>query len=540
MIPGDAVPGMTLLRDPRMNRGTAFSSADRLHLGLAGLLPPRVETIAEQSARVLENVRARTEPIEKYLYLSALQGENETLFYRVVLDNLQELLPIVYTPTVGQACQEWSRRYFGARGLYLTPEHRGHIVDVLAQWPRRDVAIIVVTDGGRILGLGDLGMNGMGIPIGKLALYTVCAGVAPDRCLPVTLDVGTDTESLRNDPFYLGRRAPRLSGERYDALVEEFVAATQAVFPHAVLQFEDFNNANAFRLLDRYRERLCCFNDDVQGTGAMGLAGLYSAGRITGRGLPEERLLFVGAGEACLGIGAAVVAAMQDAGVPEAEARSHCLFVDSQGLVVSGRTDLAPHKRAVARELAPCASLEQVIGQFRPTVMIGASGQPGIFTPAVLQAIARVSERPVVFALSNPTSKSECTAEAAYRATRGNVLFASGSPFGPVELEGRSYTPGQANNSYVFPGLGLGLIVSKSKRVTDRMFLAAARALSSTVSGQDLEAGRVYPPQSRMREVAVAVASAVTGAAFADGVAGTPPCDPVKLVREAMYWPKYD
>jgi malate dehydrogenase (oxaloacetate-decarboxylating)(NADP+) len=532
--------GVATLRDPLANRGSGFSALDRQRLGLGGLLPARVESIEDQAVRAIANVRAKSSPIEKYCYLAALQGENETLFYRVVVDNLQETLPLIYTPTVGQACQEWSRRYFQPRGLYITPEDGGRVAEILARWPRKETSIIVVTDGGRILGLGDLGMNGMGIPIGKLALYTACAGVPPGRCLPIQLDVGTDTAAVRDDPFYLGRRTPRLTGPAYDALVEEFVAATQTVFPGVVVQFEDFNNANAFRLLARYRDRLCCFNDDVQGTGAMGLAGLYSAGRITGRRLADERLLFFGAGEAGLGIGATVVSALRSEGLSDAEARSRCLFLDSKGTVTTRRTDLPEHKRLFAQDLAPLADLASSVAAFRPTVLIGASGQGGAFTQPVLQAMAEMTERPVIFALSNPTSKSECTAEQAYAWTRGRAIFASGSPFDPVAMNGRTHASGQANNSYVFPGVGLGLILSGAKRVVDPMFFAAAGALAGVVTEDDLKVGRIFPLQTRMREVATAVAAAVAGVAFDQGLATKPrPADLPAAARAAMYRPEY-
>jgi len=500
--------GRDVLSDPLRNKGTGFTRDERLSLGIEGLLPPRVESLEEQAARVAANLRAQASPLDKYRYLSALQNENETLYYRVLLDHLEELLPVVYTPTVGEACMQWSRIYARPRGLYLSMEHRGRIAQVLRNW-QREVRIIVVTDGGRILGLGDLGANGMGIPIGKLALYTACAGVRPDLCLPVALDVGTDNEALRGDPLYLGARERRMMGEPWDALLEEFVAATQSVFPGAIVQFEDFNNACAFRLLARYRERLCCFNDDVQGTGAMGLAGLYAAGRITGRTLPEQRILFAGAGEACLGIGKLVVAAMQGEGLAQAEAKSRCLFVDSRGLVIAGRADLAEHKRAFAQERPPAADLCAAIESFRPAALVGATGKAGLFTQPVLAAMARVNERPIVFALSNPTAKAECTAEQAYTWTQGRAVFAAGSPFSPVTLAGRVHLPGQANNSYIFPGVGLGLLVSGAKRVTDEMFFAAARALANQVSDADLAQGRTFPVAARMREVAASVAAAV-------------------------------
>lgn len=539
---GQAVPlpRTDVVRNPHLNQGTAFSAEARQRLGLSGFLPPRIETLDEQAARALDMVRAQAGPIERYVYLSALQNENETLFYRVVVDNLAECLPLIYTPTVGQACLEWSRRYLAPRGLYLTPEHQGQIADILRRWPQRDIDIIVVTDGGRILGLGDLGANGMGIPIGKLALYTACAGVPPSRCLAVTLDVGTDTASLREDRFYLGRRVPRLAGEAYDSLVDEFVGAVRLVFPGAVLQFEDFNNANAFRLLARYRDELCCFNDDIQGTGAMGLAGLYAAGRMTGRTLAEERLLFLGAGEACLGIGSLVVKALQHAGVELAQARSQCLFVDSTGPVVASRRNLPPHKRAVAQDRAAPPDLVATIRDFRPTVLIGATGCGGLFTRAALEALAEVCPRPVVFALSNPTAKAECTAEQAYVWSAGRVIFASGSPFEPVTVAGVSHAPGQANNAYIFPGFGLGLIVSGARRASDAMFFAAASALAGQVSADDVAAGRMFPRQAQLRAVAQAVGEAVARVAYEQGVATQPrPDDLDAAVSQAMWQPRY-
>jgi malate dehydrogenase (oxaloacetate-decarboxylating)(NADP+) len=521
------------------NKGTAFTSEERRRLGLDGLLPPRVESLAEQAARVLARVRAGSSALEKYLYLREVQDENETLFFRVLVDHLQELLPLVYTPAVGDACLQWSRIFVRPRGLYLSLEHRGRIAQALANW-RREVRVIVVTDGGRILGLGDLGANGMGIPIGKLALYTACAGIDPGHCLPVTLDVGTANRAVREDPLYLGARAERAGGEVWDAFVEEFVAAVQSVFPGALVQFEDFNNAAAFRLIARYRDRLCSFDDDVQGTGAMGLAGLTAAGRLTGKKLAEQRILFVGAGEAGLGIGGTVISALRGEGLSLAEAKQRCLFVDSQGLVVASRTDLSPHKRAFAQERAPDADLARIVEDFRPTALIGASGQPGLFTRPVLEAMARINERPVVLALSNPTANAECTAEQAYAWTGGRAVFASGSPFPPVEFAGRMRHPGQANNSYIFPGVGLGLLVSRSRRATDEMFFAAAQALAATVGEADLEAGRIFPLADRMREVAARVATAVATVAFEQGhAAAARPAELEREIARAMVQPQY-
>jgi malate dehydrogenase (oxaloacetate-decarboxylating)(NADP+) len=533
--------GIWRLRDPFVNRGTAYSPEQRARLGIDGLLPPRVESLQEQVTRAIEQVRGKRSPIEQYRYLSALQSENVTLFHRVVLDHLEELLPIVYTPTVGQACQDWSRIYERPCGLYISAaQHRGRVADLLEHWPRRPVSIIVVTDGGRILGLGDLGANGMGIPIGKLALYTACAGVPPHVCLPVTLDVGTNNVEVSGDPSYLGERQARLTGEPYDAFVDEFVEAAQAAFPRVIVQFEDFNNASAFRLLERFRNKVCCFNDDIQGTGAMGLAGLYSAGRLTGRRLTEQRILFVGAGEACLGMGALVVSAMQRDGLSQDEASERCLFIDSKGTVVASRRDLAPHKRPFAQDRAPIADLEMTIEAFRPSVLVGASGQGSLFTRPVIEAMSRVNERPVVFALSNPTSKAECTAEQAYAWSRGRAIFASGSPFGPVTVAGRVHAPGQGNNAFVFPGVGMGLLLSGAHRVTDDMFFAAAAALADQVSEADLEQGRVFPAARRMRDVAAAVAAAVANLAYEQGNAtGVRPADLAAEAARFMYVPQY-
>ena len=537
----DEERGARCLSDAFINKGTAYTHDERLRLRLEGLLPPQVESLQAQAARVVDNVREKSSPLEKYRYLSAVRAANTTLFYRVVLDHLEEVLPIVYTPTVGQACLEWSRIYDRPEGLYISAaQHRGRVVELLRNWPRSRVGIIVVTDGGRILGLGDLGANGMGIPIGKLSLYTACAGVPPELCLAVTLDVGTDNEALRAAPSYLGWRHPRMTGAPYDALLEEFVAATQAVFPGAIVQFEDFNNVCAFRLLQRYRHRLCCFDDDVQGTGAMGLAGLYSAGRITGRRLADQRILFVGAGEAGLGIGATVAAAMQREGLSEAEARHRCLFIDSKGLVVASRADLAEHKRPFAQERAATPDLLASVEDFKPTVLIGACGQAARFTQSVLGAMARLNDRPIVFALSNPTSKAECTAEQAYTWTDGRAIFASGSPFAPVTVAGRTHTPGQGNNSFVFPGVGLGLLLSGATRVSDEMFFAAAGALADQVSALDFQQGRVFPAAARMREVAAAVSVAVAEVAYEQGLATNP--RPANLAVEAahfMYVPEY-
>jgi malate dehydrogenase (oxaloacetate-decarboxylating)(NADP+) len=415
------------------------------------------------------------------------------------------------------------------------------VADVLRNWPSSDVRIIVVTDGERILGLGDLGADGMGIPVGKLSLYTACAGVDPSLCLPVTLDVGTDNERLRHDSLYIGIRQPRLRGEAYDAFVDEFMTAAQEVFPNVLVQFEDFANVNAFRLLNRYRDRLCTFNDDIQGTGGVALAGLVSALRLTGGRLPEQTVLFLGAGEAAAGIAGLIVAAMIAEGLPEEEARARCWLVDSRGLVVKSRTGLAPHKRPYAHDHAPLPDFLAAVEALRPTAIIGVSGQPGAFSQPVLAAMARLNERPIVFALSNPTSKAECTAEQAYTWTEGRAIFASGSPFAPVTLGGRTHVPGQGNNAYVFPGVGLGVIACGARLVTDEMFFAAARALAGQVSEEDLDQGLIYPPLTEIREVSAAIAAAVAGVAYRQGLATQPePEDLLAFIEAQMYEPHYE
>jgi malate dehydrogenase (oxaloacetate-decarboxylating)(NADP+) len=532
--------GLEILHDPIRNKGSAFTEEERDRLKLRGLLPPGVCAPELQEQRVLGNYRHQPDDLSRYMYLTALQNRNETLFYKVVLDHLEEMMPIIYTPTVGLACQRYDEIFQRPRGLYVSRRDRGRIVEVLRNWPNRDVRIIVVTDGERILGLGDLGASGMGIPVGKLALYTVCAGVDPARALPITLDVGTDNIELRDAPLYLGLRQSRLRGEAYDAFIEEFVLAVQEVFPRALLQFEDFANANAFRLLETYRDRVCCFNDDIQGTAGVTLAGLLSALRVTGKTLSEQRLLFLGAGEAGIGVSDLIAGAMVDAGLPLEEARGRIWLFDSKALVTADRTDLNPHKRRYAHAHAPCGSFLEAVRDLRPTGIIGVSGKPGKFDAEIIRTMAALNQRPIIFSLSNPTSKTECTAEDAYRHSEGRAIFASGSPFDPVHWNGKTYLPSQGNNAYVFPGVGFGVIVSGARRVTDRMFFAAAKTLAAQVTPQDFAAGRIYPPLTRIREVSAEIACAVARIAYAESLATVPePADLMQTVREGMYQPRY-
>ena len=532
--------GVELLHNPVLNKGSAFTAAERDALGLHGLLPPHEQTQAEQVKRVLGNLARKPTDLERYIALIALAGRNQTLFYRVLIDHIEQLMPIVYTPTVGEACQEYDRIFRRPGGLYISAKDRGRVAEVLRNWPEQDVRVIVVTDGERILGLGDLGSDGMGIPIGKLMLYTACAGVHPSQCLPVAIDVGTNNAALLVDPLYFGLNQRRLRGPEYDALIDEFIEAATKRFPHVLIQFEDFGNQNAFRLLERYQDRVCTFNDDIQGTAAVAVAGLYAALRLTGETLRDQRVLLFGAGEAGIGIAKLFVRALTEAGVPESEARARCSFVDSKGLVVRSRNDLSAHKLAFAQAHEPLTDTVAIVEAVRPTVLIGVSGKPGVFSRAVLEAAARQSARPIVFALSNPTSLVECTAEEAYRWTEGRAIFASGSPFDPVSLFGRRFVPGQGNNSYIFPGVGLGVIACASRLVTDGMFLAAAQALAQLVSQAELDEGRVYPRLTHIREVSRAVAVAVIRVAYEKGLAGVAvPADLDGYVRSLMYEPEY-
>jgi len=533
--------GLELLRDPVLNKGSAFTIEERDALGLHGLLPPGVSTIEQQETRVLENVRRQANDLEKFIYLTALYDRNETLFFRVLRDNAEECIPIVYTPTVGLACQMFGRIFQRPRGIYLSAEDRGRMAEILGNWPyREEVRAIVVTDGERILGLGDLGANGMGIPVGKLTLYTVCGGVPPLQTLPVMFDAGTNNEALLDDPLYLGTRRRRIRGAEYDALMEEFVSAVHTVFPHALLQFEDFANANAFRLLEAYRARMCCFNDDIQGTGAAALAGLYAALRITGGRLAEQRFLFLGAGEAALGISGLIVAALMQEGLNEIEAHRRVWLADTHGLVVSSRTDLPAHKRPYAHEHAPLQNLVTIVDTIHPTALIGVSAAAGAFSRSVLEAMARLNAHPIVFALSNPTSKAECTAQEAYDATDGRVVFASGSPFPPVNVKGHTFVPGQGNNLYIFPGVALGAIACRARTFTDEMFLVAARALADMVSVDEIAEGRLYPPLARIREISAGIATAVAELGYQRGLAGRErPADLAAFIRTQMYEPAY-
>jgi malate dehydrogenase (oxaloacetate-decarboxylating)(NADP+) len=531
--------GMALLRDPLLNKGTAFTDQERDALGLRGLLPAHVLSMQAQAERVMTNLRRLPNDLEKYVALNGLHDRNEALFVRVVADNIDEIQPLIYTPTVGLACQRFGHIFQRPRGLFVSANDRGRIAELLRNWPYA-AELIVVTDGERILGLGDLGANGMGIPVGKLSLYAACAGIHPKLCLPVMLDVGTNNQTLLDDPYYVGLRQKRLSGAGYDQFVDEFVTAARAAFPGVLIQFEDFANHSAFQLLHKYRDKIPTFNDDIQGTASVALAGLFSALRVTDGKLSEQKVLFLGAGEAATGIADLVVSAIKAEGASEAEARLRTWLVDSRGLVVKSRSGLTEHKLAYAHEHPPIDDFLTAIRTLKPTAIIGVAAVGGTFTPEVLQTMAKINKRPIIFALSNPTSKAECSAEEAYRHTGGRALFACGSPYDPVKLDGKTFVPRQGNNSYIFPGVGLGAIASGTRLITDEMFMAAAHTLAQLVSEADLDQGSLYPALPRIREVSARIAAAVAEVAYKRGLAaGQPPKDLLTYVQSQMYDPRY-
>ena len=537
--PSDSPRGMALLRDPLLNKGTAFTEAERDALGLRGLLPVHVLSMDEQVVRFMTNLRGLPNDLEKYIALNSLHDRNEALFFRVVCDNIDEIQPLIYTPTVGLACQRFGLIFQRPRGMFIGANDRGRIGELLANWPY-PAKLIVVTDGERILGLGDLGAHGMGIPVGKLSLYSACAGIHPEYCLPVMLDVGTNNEDFLNDRYYIGLRQKRLSGAAYDELVDEFIIAAREAFPGVLIQFEDFANHSAFRLLHKYRDEINVFNDDIQGTAAVALAGLFSALRVNGGKLADQRVLFLGAGEAATGIADLVVSAMMAEGLSEAESLRRTWLVDSRGLVVKNRAGLTDHKLRYAHDHAPVGDFLTAIQMLKPTAIIGVAAVGGAFTPKVLKTMAELNDRPIVFALSNPTSKAECSAEEAYRHTGGRALFACGSPYDPVRLDGKTFVPRQGNNSYIFPGVGLGATAIGSRLVTDEMFMAAAHTLAYLVNLDDIEQGSLYPALPRIREVSAHIAVAVAEVAYKRGLATLPrPNNLMAFIESQMYDPQY-
>ena len=518
--------GPALLETPLLNKGSAFSREERIDFNLTGLLPPRYETISEQLDRAYRQYSSYHEAINKHIYLRGIQDNNETLFYALVSQYLEEMMPIIYTPTVGDACEQFSDIYRSSRGLFLAWEERGQIDDILRNATKDNVKVIVVTDGERILGLGDQGIGGMGIPIGKLSLYTACGGISPAYTLPVMLDVGTNNEALLNDPMYMGARHPRVSEDEYDEFIELFMRAAERRWPGVLIQFEDFAQANAMPILNRYRERFCCFNDDIQGTAAVTLGTLLAACRVTGKPLKEHRIAFVGAGSAGCGIAKMLIRQMVEEGLSDEAARRQVFMVDRHGLITEGMSGLQDFQRCLAQNKADLAdwscegdwaSLDEVAAQARPTILIGVSGQPGLFTESVIQSMTENSDTPIIFPLSNPVSRAEATPENIIRWTDGKAIIATGSPFQPVSHNGESYRIAQCNNSYIFPGIGLGVLAVRANRVTDEMLLASSEILAEASPRASRTGKDLLLPLQQITEVSRSIAFAVAKVAQEQG-----------------------
>lgn len=531
--------GIDLLRDYRISKSTAFTREERINYGLKGLLPYAVSNQKIQMKRIMANMELKPNNVEKHIFLTALEDRNQQVFYKLLIDEIEKLMPIIYTPTVGQVCRQFSSIFRKEKGFFISPEDKGDIANMMTCWPEEDIRIIVVTDGERILGLGDLGANGMGIPIGKMALYVAAAGIHPHQCLPVMLDVGTNNEQLLNDDIYLGYPHPRLRGEAYMALVDEFVEAVQTRFPKALIQFEDFLTPNAYKILKKYQDKVLCFNDDIQGTASVALAGVLASQRITKHALKDQRIMFLGAGSAATGIADLIVKALIQEGLSPEEAKEHISFVDIDGLLVENRKNLMFHNEKYALK-KPEMSFLEALDHIKPQILIGASGAGGVFTEEVIRKMTAFNDRPVIFALSNPTSKAECTAEEAYTYSDGKAIFASGSPFDPVALHGEIYEPSQGNNAYIFPGIGLAATSCRAKTLPDELFLTAAKTLSKQVSDSDLQNGRLYPPLNKLRDISVNIAVDVVRRAVELNLnQDYVPQELESYIREYMYNPTY-
>ncbi|XP_066171179.1 NADP-dependent malic enzyme [Sylvia atricapilla] len=536
--------GYEVLRDPHLNKGMAFTLEERQQLNIHGLLPPCFLGQDAQVYTILKNFERLTCDLDRYMLLMSLQDRNEKLFYKVLASDIEKFMPIVYTPTVGLACQQYGLAFRRPRGLFISIHDRGHIATMLKSWPESVIKAIVVTDGERILGLGDLGCYGMGIPVGKLALYTACGGVKPHECLPVMLDVGTDNETLLKDPLYIGLRHKRIRGQAYDDLLDEFMEAVTARYGmNCLIQFEDFANANAFRLLHKYRNKYCTFNDDIQGTASVAVAGLLAALRITKNKLSDHTVLFQGAGEAALGIANLILMAMEKEGLSKDAATKRIWLVDSKGLIVKGRASLTHEKQRFAHEHGELKNLEDIVKDIKPTVLIGVAAIGGAFTPKILQDMAALNKRPIIFALSNPTSKAECTAEQCYKYTEGRGIFASGSPFDPVTLpSGQTLYPGQGNNSYVFPGVALGVISCGMRHIDEDVFLTTAEVIAQQVTEDNLREGRLYPPLVTIQDVSLKIAVRIAEEAYRKNTASVypQPKDLEAFIRSQVYSTDYN
>ncbi len=527
--------GYALLQDPDQSKSFSYSSQERQELGLRGLLPWKQRTMQEELDICMEAIQQKESDLEKYIYLAGLQDRDERLFYKFVESNIKMIMPLIYTPTVGLACQKFSHIRRKTRGFYVTPADKGNVRSMLDNWHQDDVQVVVVTDGQRILGLGDLGANGMGIPIGKLSLYTACARIASTKCLPIMLDVGTNTESLWEDPGYLGWPHARITGQEYEDLVEELVIALNDKFPHLLIQFEDFLTPNAVSLLHKYRDRVLCFNDDIQGTAAVSLAGVLASSRVTGTEFKDLKILFLGAGSAATGIGELIAAELQSQGVSRADAYSKLWFVDSHGLITTSRDDLASHKKPFAQDVAP-NDFQGALELHRPHILIGATGRGGTFDEKIIRTMCAMNERPVIFAQSNPTSRAECTAEQAYTWSNGKALFVSGSPFDPFELNGKVHFTGQGNNAYIFPGVGLGAIAAQASSIPESMFQVAAHSVANYVSEDDLAKGSLYPPLEEIQAVSKVIACDVVKEALRLGLAQAKNLSDVDAAVSAAQW----
>ncbi|XP_057308261.1 NADP-dependent malic enzyme-like [Hydractinia symbiolongicarpus] len=540
------IKGFDILRNPKLNKSTAFSIAERQILGIHGLLPPAVNSQRVQMDRVMKQLRTLQTDLQRYIQLTQILARNERLFYQLLMEYTEELMPIVYTPTVGLACQQYGLIFRDPRGLFITINDLGHVYDIVSNWPERRVQAVVMTDGERILGLGDLGCNGMGIPIGKLALYTACGGIHPSACLPIMIDVGTNNEELLNDPMYIGLRQKRDNSERYDELIDEVIQALRKRFgAHVLIQYEDFGSHNSFRLLERYQNKVCTFNDDIQGTAAVALGGILASLKVNGMKLTDHKFLFLGAGGAACGIAQLLVKALIKCGLTESEACKHIWMFDKDGLLTKNRQvgEITSSNRMFAHDAEYMDDFEHAVKQLKPTALLGVAGVGQAFTKEICQQMTLNCSAPIIFALSNPTTHAECTAEQAYTWTDGKCIFASGSPFADVTLpDGKHFTPGQGNNVYIFPGLALGVIATAAHKISEEMFLTAAETLAEQVTDQNLKQGRVFPPLNNIKEVSFEIAVRVAQLAYEQGVATVMPEPKSKadLVSSLIYEPDYE